>query len=50
MYAELTDQLQDIIAECDGMTRIRLYKLPHGTNDIATLPDEDSEAKTNNVI
>jgi CRISPR-associated protein Cas2 len=50
MYAELTDQLRDIIAECDGMTRIRLYKLPHGTSDIATLPDEDSETKSNNII
>lgn len=42
MYAELTDQLEEIIAESDGVTRIRFYKLSHGTDDISTLPENDS--------
>lgn len=51
MYAELTDQLQEIIADSDGVTRIRFYKLSHGTDDISTLPENDSTGgETGNII
>jgi CRISPR-associated endonuclease Cas2 len=37
--AELFTQLEDIVAETDGVTRIRCYKLSHGERSIQEIPE-----------
>jgi|AntDeeMinimDraft_4_1070355.scaffolds.fasta_scaffold00960_9 CRISPR-associated protein Cas2 len=49
--AELLVRLNDIVAEADGVTRIRCYKLSRGDANITTIPEQSDESTgSDNVI
>lgn len=42
--AELFAQLNDIVAEADGVTRVRCYKLSRGDANITMIPEQSEES------
>lgn len=51
MLNELLDELETVVTEADGATRVRLYKLSRGTDDITTIPATESDVDlTDNII
>lgn len=51
MLNELLDKLETVVTETDGVTRVRLYKLSRGEDDITTIPTTESDSSsTDNII
>lgn len=51
MRAELVDELRQIASESEGEVKLRIYKLPHGADDILTIPESENEpSSSNNII
>lgn len=51
MLAELLDKLETVVTEADGVTRVRLYRLSRGEDDIITIPaTESAPSPADNII